>query len=235
MNGSAKAQQFGQLRARIEATFSEPVIIAITSAARGDGKTSTAFGLAESLANAEHRVLFVDANVEVPTLPRIHRLPNTGGRTDISKVSRYATVVAGQRFAGISFADERLEYGVSMDKVKAAAFDMRSHFDFVVVDTAPLLESDLAVLFATIADGTLVTVRLGRLPLAADVETMKTLTRVGAKMLGVLTVTSSMVKAFNAQREDIIQTIRVPARHVTTKHSLPPDATREVVESNSVS
>jgi Mrp family chromosome partitioning ATPase len=234
MYGTANAQQFGQLRARIEATFSDPVIIAITSAARGDGKTATAFGLAESLANADHRVLLVDANFDVPTLPRIHRLPSLGGQVDVAKVSRYATTVAGQRFAGVSLADERLEFGLSMEKIKAAALDMRAHFDFVVVDTAPLLQSDLAVFFATVADGALVTVRLGRLPLGADTEAVKTLNRVGANMLGVLTVTPGMIKAFNAQREDVIQTIRVPARHVTTKHSLPADPPREAVESNVV-
>jgi Mrp family chromosome partitioning ATPase len=236
MNSSANTKQFTQLRARIEATFSDPVIIVVTSAARGDGKTSTAFGLAESLANAEHRVLFVDANVEAPTLARIHRVPSMGSSIDFSKVGRFATLVAGQRFAGVSFADDRIECGISLDKVKAAAFDMRAHFDYVVVDTSPLLQSDLAVFFATIADGTLMTLRLGRLPQAADAASIKTLSRVGANVLGVLTVAPSMIKEFAAGRKDIIETLRVPAaRHVTSRHSLAADTKREVVESNVVS
>ncbi len=234
MHSRATAQEFGQLRARLEATFSGPSLVVVTSASRGDGKTATAFGLAQALANAEHRVLLVDANTENPTLARVHRMPNLDGRVDVSKVSRHATRVAGEEFEGISFADERVQFGMSLDKIKAAAFDMRSHFDFVVVDTAQVLHSDLAVLFATVADGTLLTVRLGRLPVTADSETMKTLTRVGANVIGLLTVTQSIIRAFAVQREEVIKTVRVPARvparHITSHHSTAPESTLEIVE-----
>jgi receptor protein-tyrosine kinase len=237
MPDPSSAQQFGQLRARIEAAFSEPVLLVVTSALYGDGKTATAFGLAESLAQADHRVLLVDASVASPTLPRIHRVTNLGGHLDVAKLSRFATPVAGQHFSGISLADERLEAGMSMDKVKAAAFDLRSHFDYVIVDTSPLLRSDLAVLFSTIADGALLTLRLGRLPAAADEETIKTLTRVGANMLGLLTVRPSLIRSFAAKRHEVFETLRVPARPFTSRHTIEPDSPREIVEprSNAVS
>jgi receptor protein-tyrosine kinase len=233
MKDLSNAQQFGQLRARIEATFSEPALIVVTSAARGDGKTATAFGLAESLAQAEHRVLFVDANYESPTLPRIHRIANLAARPDLSKMSRFSHPVAGHRFEGLSLADERLETGMSMDKVKAAAFDLRAHFDFVIVDTCALLRSDLAVLFSTIADGTLLTLRLGRLPSSADETVMKTLRRVGATTLGVLTIRPNTIRTFASQREQVFQTIRVPARPFTSRHTLEPETARDVVEPRS--
>jgi len=230
MKSTVDAQQFGQLRARIEATFSEHVLLVITSAARGDGKTVTAFGLAESLAEAGRRVLFVDGNVDGPILPRLHLLPTLGAPPDFSNISRYAKPVAGQRFLGISFADERLETRMSMEKVKAAAFDMRSHFDFIIVDTSPLLQSDLAVLFAAISDGTLLTLRLGRFPLGADEDTVKTLARVGANVLGVLTVTQSIIKNFARRRQEVPKSGFVPARHVTSRHTLEPDSAREMIE-----
>lgn len=234
MDVNSNGQQFGQLRARLEATFFESTMIVVTSATHGDGKTATAFGLAQSLANADHRVLLVDANSTSPTLARIHRLPNLGGQIDLTKISRYSTKVAGERFDGVSLADERLAYGVSMEKLKVAVSDMRMHFDYIVVDTEPLIGSDLAVLFATIADGTLLTVRYGRLPTPADGETMKTLTRVNANVLGALTVSKQMIKTFAGQREELIRTIRVPARHVTSRHSTGPEpVSRETVESAS--
>jgi hypothetical protein len=229
MKSTLDSQEFGQLRARLEATFSDPVLIVITSAARGDGKTATAFGLAESLANADLRVLFVDANADAPTLPRLH-MPALNPQPDFAKISRYAKPVAGQRFMGISFADERLDMGVSMEKLKAGAFDMRSHFDFVIIDTSPVLRSDLAVLFAAISDGTLLTLRLGRLPSRSDQETMKTLSRVGANVLGLLTVSQDLIKDFATRRQEIRQRVLVPARHVTSRHSLDPNPVRETIE-----
>jgi Mrp family chromosome partitioning ATPase len=233
VNTDTNAQEFGQLRARLEATFPDPAIIVVTSAARGDGKTAVAFGLAQALAAAEHRVLFVDANVKAPLLPRVHRMPNLGGQVDISNTARYATQVAGERFNGLSFADERFESGMSLEKIKALAIDMRSQFDFVVVDTAQALKSDLTVLFSTVADGTLLTLRLGRLPSAADGATIKALAGVGANVLGVLTVTQSMVRSFAKQRADLVQPLRVPVRHVTSRHSIGPEPAREAVESRS--
>ncbi len=230
---TSSAQQFGQLRARIEATFSEPVIIVVTSAQRGDGKTATAFGLAGSLAQADHRVLLVDANADSPTLPRTHRIANLGGHPDISKLSFSSTPVAGQRFEGASLADDRIESVTSMENIRSAAFDLRTRFDFVIVDTCQLPKSDLAVFFATVADATLLTLRLGRLPSAADEETIKMLTRVGASVLGVLTVRQSLIRDFKAKRQEVVQTIRVPARPFTSRHTLEPDKSRPVVEPRS--
>jgi Mrp family chromosome partitioning ATPase len=231
MKSDVDARQFGQLRARIETTFSDRAIIVITSAARGDGKTVTAFGLAESLAEAEHRVLFVDANVEAPILPHINRLPSSGAHPEFSTISRYATPVAGQRFSGISFADQRLEGGISMEKVKSAALDMRSHFDFVIIDTSSLIRSDLAVLFTAISDAAVLTLRLGRFPSAADELTIKTLNRVGANVLGVITVTPSTIRNFASQRQRVSHPIRVPTmRPVTSRHTLEADSPLEIAE-----
>jgi Mrp family chromosome partitioning ATPase len=216
-------QQFGQLRARMEAMFSEPAVIVITSACSRDGKTLTAVGLSRSLANAGHRVVMIDASVDAPFLPQIHRPPLLAGRIELANLSLYAKPVAGQRFKGISLADERLESGVSLDQIRTAVFDMRAHFDFVIVDTAPLLDSDLAVLFSTIADGILLTLRLGRTPTGADTQVVKTLGRLGANVLGALTVTPSVIRDFSAQRERGIPTVRYPARHTTSQHALDPE------------
>jgi Mrp family chromosome partitioning ATPase len=238
MTTNETTQQFGQLRARMEASFSEPAVIVISSAQRGDGKTVTAFGLAESLAAADHRVLLVDANADAPVLPRLHRIPNLGGRAEFSIVSRYASPVAGYRFSGVSLAVDQREFGMSMDRVKALTADMRAHFGYIVVDTGPLLHSEAAVLFSTIADGTLLTLRLGRFPSSADEETMKTLTRIGATTLGLLTVTPGMIKGFAATREAGIQTVRVPVKHVTSRHTFDPKGAREVSDpprSNAIS
>lgn len=229
---SIEAQQFGQLRARIEATFLEPTMIVVTSAGRGDGKSATAYGLAAALADADHRVLFIDANAGAPTLSRTHHsIPSS--RIESARASGYATPVAGQRFKGISFADQRLESGISMERIKAAVADFQSHFDFTIVDTAPLLESNLAVLFSTIADGTVLTLRLGRFSTVADDQTMKTLTRVGANVLGALTVTPKMIKGFRNRVTAAETDFFVPARHVTTRHSSGPETAREVDESPS--
>jgi Mrp family chromosome partitioning ATPase len=236
MDLGKEAQQFGQLRARVEATFREPpTMIVVTSASRGDGKSATAFGLAASLADADHRVLLVDANVDAPLLPRTQHRPILASRLELMRVSGLAAPVAGQRFKAVSFADESLEFGMSMEKMKSAVADMQYHFDFTIVDTGQLTKSNLAVLFATIADGTMLAFRLGRLATSADDETIKTLNRVGANILGALTLTPRMIKNFREQVVDVDQSSRIPVpRHVTTRHSAGPETAKEAtVESAS--
>jgi hypothetical protein len=150
---------------------------------------------------------------------------------DIANVSRYAAPVGARRFKAVSFADERLEFGSSLEKIRTAAFDMRSHFDYAIVDTGQVLQSDIAVLFATIADGTLLTVRVGRMPSSSDAEALKTLTRVGASILGVVSVTPAVINEFAKERE---QTFTVPrvARHVTSRHTADAETGRDVIETS---
>jgi Mrp family chromosome partitioning ATPase len=230
MDSRIEMQQFGQLRARIESTFREPTMIVVTSAGRGDGKSVTAFGLAASLAEADHRVLLVDANVDAPTLARAQHRPISPARLEIAPVSSCAAPVAGQLFKGVSFADDRLESGMSMDRIKSAVADIQRHFDFTIVDTAQLMRSNLAVLFSTLADGTMLTLRLGRIGTPADEEIIRTLTRVGANVLGALTISPKMIKAFRERQSVVDKSLLLPARHVTTRHTIVAETAREISE-----
>jgi len=226
---SAHSQQFGQLRSRIEAACSGPTLIVVTSAVRGDGKTVTAFGLAESFAAAQHRVLLVDANTEAPTLPRVHHV--SAPQFASCDYSRQAVPVSGQAFDGISLADQRFEDAMSMESVRGLAANLRENFDFIIIDAPRLVKSNLAVLFATIADATLLTLRFGRMPSQADGRTMATLNKVGAKVLGVLTVEPAMMKAFAIERQAAVSALRVPARPITSRHSMGPEKrTRPITE-----
>jgi hypothetical protein len=112
---------------------------------------------------------------------------------------------------------------------------MRTHFDFVIVDASPLLKSDLAVLFSTLADGTLLTLRFGRLPSPADARTMSTLNRIGANVAGVLTVAPAMIKSFGPGLQEAVPALRLPDRHVTSHHTVAPERSRMHPESERAS
>jgi hypothetical protein len=115
-----------------------------------------------------------------------------------------------------------------MDKIKAAAADMKCHFDFTIVDVSTVMQSNLAVLFSTVADGTLLTLRLGRLATTADDESIKTLTRAGATILGALTVTPKMIKGFRERLVTVERGTMLPVRHMTSKHTI--EAPREIAD-----
>jgi uncharacterized protein involved in exopolysaccharide biosynthesis/Mrp family chromosome partitioning ATPase len=56
-------------------------VIAVTSATKGEGKTTIAYNLGLALAELEKRVLIVDANLVQPTLHQVFSLPNSQGLT----------------------------------------------------------------------------------------------------------------------------------------------------------
>jgi Mrp family chromosome partitioning ATPase len=208
---SPDLEQFGQLRARIEAMFPEPAIIVVTSAARNDGKSATSLGLATALADADSRVLYVDANITAPTLDRSYLVPSTYAAFE--DFSRLARPVCSQRYSALSFADARLEKAMSLEKAKFFVTGMRDLYDFIIVDTAPLVKSDMAVLFASISDGTLVTLKAGRFPSSADKELVEALSRVGAKTLGAVTVSARFTKYFFEARQELAQ-IALPSKRI---------------------
>ncbi len=63
---------------------------------------------------------------------------------------------------------------------------MRSTYDYVVVDTAPVLAVTDPVVLARAVDGTLVVANAGRVRRAPLGETLATLSRVGSRVLGVV-------------------------------------------------
>jgi cellulose biosynthesis protein BcsQ len=120
-----------------------------------------------------------------------------------------------------------------MDKVEAARADFARNFDYVIVDTSPLTKSNLAVLFATVANGTMLALRYGRLGTSVDDETMRMLTRVGANVLGALTINSKVIKAFRERAASPTQSLVLAPRQVTPRHSSAPELGREITETSS--
>jgi Mrp family chromosome partitioning ATPase len=92
-----------------------------------------------------------------------------------------------------------------------AAF--RERYDVVVVAASEVLEG--AVDLARRADGVLLAVRLKRLPRREDGETMETLRRVGAQLLGIVT-TDYRSRAPQASR-----TMRLPLKRMNLVDAAP--------------
>jgi polysaccharide biosynthesis transport protein len=135
------------------------VVLLVAGAHHGEGYTSVAANLAAALAEVDASVLLVDADLQHPSLNEVFQVgPRSGwydmvaGRAALDEVAvpvedvpRLRLVTAGVvafRPAGI-FTDARL----------AQAFrTMRAQADFVVVDSAPVLEVSYAITLARMSD-----------------------------------------------------------------------------------
>jgi succinoglycan biosynthesis transport protein ExoP len=167
-------------------------VLAVTSSTPAEGKSTVASNLAATLAETGARVLLVDADLRRPTVADVLGLEGGAGLT---------TVLAGQA----AVEDVVQEWGEHRLAVLASGpvppnpaellgspamrrliASLRTTYDYVVIDTAPLLPvADTAVL-SRLVDGTVLVAQAGRVRRGEVVQALANLAQVDARVLGVV-------------------------------------------------
>ncbi len=143
-------------------------VIQVTSPNMGDGKTTLITNLAVSIAQSGRKVLIIDADLR---RPRVHRSFGLAGKIGLAEV-----------IAGTAELDEAIQITVvpnlsvlpcgrrpqnpaellTLPQFEDVIDDLRSAFDFVLIDTPPLLAVSDPCIIAPRVDGLLLTIRLSK-------------------------------------------------------------------------
>ena len=172
---SFEAEHYRTLRARLERPDGTSTqILAVTSAAVADGKTTTAINLAGALAQArDARVLLIDADLRRPSVGPLLGLddPRGAGLSDvILDPGRSLSSVVRQRPAlNLTVLTAGRLPAAPYEVLKAprlgALFEeTRRLFDHIVVDTPPVIPVPDCRLIARWVDGLLMVVAAHRTP-----------------------------------------------------------------------
>lgn len=168
---------------------SRAVVVLVTSALRGEGKTTTALDLARSFARAGERVLLVEADLRRPVLAkalRVEPVPGLSevltGRVELATALRQGADGLDLLPAGSVPPDPAELLG--SDRMATLVATLRSGYDRVLVDTPPVLPVTDAVVCSAFADGVLLVVRWGRTRRAEVSEASRLLGRGRATLLG---------------------------------------------------
>jgi receptor protein-tyrosine kinase len=140
----------------------------VTSASPAEGKSFTASNLAVTQSQlAGKRVLLADFDFRRPTLDKIFRLPASPGITDYlmgkARVGEIITKVGDTNLYCMTAGDpvsNPLEL-LNLKECAALIDGLRNHFDWVILDSPPLLFAADGNLLATMCDGTILVVRIG--------------------------------------------------------------------------
>lgn len=166
--------------------------LVVTSALPGEGKTSLSGHLAVSLARAGYRTLLVDGDVREPAAHKVFDLPPGPGLCEVlreevdpteatrdTKVPGLSVMPAGKW----SFTVRQALVG---DRWGSVRRQLERQFDFVVMDTAPLLLVTDSLLLARGADGVVLSVLKGVSRIGSVAHTRERLSSLGARVLGVV-------------------------------------------------
>jgi succinoglycan biosynthesis transport protein ExoP len=191
---SAVAETFRSLRTAVlysgEAT--PPKLLVVTSAVAAEGKTVTALNLAATLADAGWRVLLMDGDLRDPRCHQAFGLVNRhglssvlAGQCDVDAVIQQpdgpglAVVTAGP-------APPNPSEVIGSVRMHELLERLRARYDFLIVDTPPVLAATDAVVLARQADGVVLVVKGQASPRALVRQARDRLVHARANLLGVV-------------------------------------------------
>jgi len=168
------------------------VSIVVTSAMPEEGKTMFASHIASSLARAGFKTLLVDGDMRRPSLNSVLETPLTPGlsellRGECAPADAIRTcVVKGLSFVPAGEWDVRVSQTLSTDRWRILKTQLSSGFDYVVIDTSPLLLVTDPLLMAQHVDGVVISVLRNVSQIGSVTMARNRLTSLGVKILGVV-------------------------------------------------
>ncbi len=164
----------------------------ITSAAPGDGKTTTAANLAAAHAEQGKRTLLIDGDLRRPSVHRNFNLPSVVGLSNalLGEISWREALVQTAALPHLYILPAGPPSRRASDLVGRGLAELleeaASEYDLVILDAPPLLGFAEPLQMATAVDGVLVVARAGRTSRKAVASVLATLTRLRAKVVGLV-------------------------------------------------
>ncbi len=201
---SAFSESYKTIRTAIllSSAKTAPKTLLITSASPEEGKTVTAINLAITLAaQSSTKVLIIDADLRRPRLDSIFDLDGSYGlSTFLSGVSdqeiiqetpipNMSVILAGpippnpSELLGSNLMNELFD-------------DLEKKFDFIVIDSPPLLSVSDGIILSTDVDGTIMVIKAGKTTYEIVKRGLKTLNDIESRVIG------SVLNAVDIKKSD---------------------------------
>lgn len=171
---SFEAEQYRRLRQQIDAVRRQRhvQVIAVTSAMVSDGKTLTVANLAGALASGTKRVLVIDADLRRPALARTLGLGTDSGglagalQPDAPSLQKLVREVPNTNLSVLACT---VPCADTYDMLTSHALadllgEARSRYDYIVIDTPPIVPVPDSGLLRPLVDGYIVVVSAGTTP-----------------------------------------------------------------------
>ena len=169
------------------------VAIMTTSAYPEDGKTTVTANLALMFALSDAKVILVDADIRKGRVAKYFKHKSAPGLSDylsgqntLDEVIHRSHVNDNLSFIACGTHSPKPYELLESDEMKAVLDELRKRYDYVIIDTPPVLLLSDALALATVTDGTVVVCR-HQVSYISDIErALDTLSFSKANVLGVV-------------------------------------------------
>ncbi|MCR1900068.1 CpsD/CapB family tyrosine-protein kinase [Irregularibacter muris] len=190
---SVQAEAYRILRTNLQFSSAGKLkTIVVTSAAPGDGKSTSSINMAITLAQAEKRVLLIDCDLRKSTIHKYLRISNQEGLTNVlagmttqDKVL-LATDIKGLQVITAGPTPPNPAELLHSQRMKDLLKEVREQYDYVILDTPPVVAVTDGSLLSTLVDGTILVVSAGNTPIDIAKKAKENLEKVHANILGVV-------------------------------------------------
>lgn len=180
-------EAFQRLRTNVEFAAEGDLVVAVTSSAPGEGKSTVAAALAWALANVGHDVVAVDADLRRPTLHRYFGARLEGGIADLADSGAGVDeLLQSTDLPNLSILSAGRLDRHPTQIVHGAMPRILMELDgrVLVIDTPPLLGVSEAAMVANLAGNTLLVIDARRRDPAELTRVLRDLSRGGTRVLG---------------------------------------------------
>jgi capsular exopolysaccharide synthesis family protein len=167
-------------------------LVMVTSAVSGEGKTTLAGHLASSLARAGRRTLLIDCDLRRPSAHQLFEVPSHPGLSEVllgevpAAEAVRSTAVPGLWLLPAGQWDRAVLRALAGEEVQKVFAALRQHYDFVLIDSHPVLQAADSLLIGLHVDAVILALMrdLSRMPRVSTA--CQRLTDLGIPVLGAV-------------------------------------------------
>ena len=190
---SRRSEAYRHVRTNLEFSSDDaPRSFVVTSAGKGEGKSSTAANLALLISRAGKDVVVVDADLRKPSLAGYFNAEASYGLTNVlsgsAQLDDMLQQISGERITVLASGpvSRNPSEMLSSDAMEHLLTELHERFDIVIVDTPPVLAVTDALLAGKHTDGMIIVARMRSTTRSALRRSIEAIERVHARLLGVI-------------------------------------------------
>jgi polysaccharide biosynthesis transport protein len=190
---SAAAEAYRMLRTSILLSTAghPPKTMMVTSGQPGDGKTTTVFNIALALTQLKAEVLIIDCDMRKPRIHKLLQLHKSEGLSTLLSsggdpdkfISR--TPVPHLSVLPCGYVPPNPSELISSESMKDLLRSLAERFDYVIIDSPPMISVSDPIILSTLVDGVILVVKSGGSKGESVRRACQDLSALGARILGV--------------------------------------------------